>query len=308
MTSRAADSISRRASSRVPGAHAMVLGAVLALSTTLGGCGMSVLKHRGDHPAPRSLPGDLSPAERVSEARDQSALAPSDPYWPCRLGELYLAADSLARAEAAFKTALGRDSSYAPALSQLSKLYFGTGRHQEAVQMLEAARSNPERFPDGMPPALLTGLALHYDALDRADLASGVMAAIPRSGRSAAGSSVVYLLLRGSDPDSASDLARSDLNQNPKSAARQNNYGITRLRAGDPSSARRAFLEAIELDPSLPGPYYNLAILEKYYALDDSAATRWFTLYRSRSSDDPDGLGEVFGKSEAKVAEKRNEP
>jgi Flp pilus assembly protein TadD len=80
----------------------------------------------------------------------------------------------------------------------------------------------------------------------------------------------------------------------PKRAANQNNYGITRLRAGDPDGAREAFQKAIKLDPTLPGPYYNLAILEKFYLFDDAAAAKWYAAYRARSSDDPDGLAHVF--------------
>jgi Flp pilus assembly protein TadD len=88
-----------------------------------------------------------------------------------------------------------------------------------------------------------------------------------------------------------------ELKKNGKSAVNHNNYGITKLRAGEPETAREAFLTAIEIDPSLPGPYYNLAILEKFYRFNDEAAVKWFGLYQERSRDDPDGLIDVFAES-----------
>lgn len=104
-----------------------------------------------------------------------------------------------------------------------------------------------------------------------------------------------YLALRGPTPGDARPLAEAALRDDAKSAANQNNYGVTRLHAGDPARAREAFMKAIEIDPKLPGPYYNLAILEKYFVLDDDAAATWFGRYWSRSHADPDRLAEAFG-------------
>ena len=112
------------------------------------------------------------------------------------------------------------------------------------------------------------------------------------------------MTLRGEKPEAATEMARAALDDDPRSAVNQNNYGITQLRAGDPKAARSAFLRAIEIDPKLPGPYYNLAILERFYMFDEEAATRWLKEYRERASEDPDGLF----KSDAKpVAGKENE-
>jgi tetratricopeptide (TPR) repeat protein len=145
-----------------------------------------------------------------------------------------------------------------------------------------------------MPPALAADLALHYEAIGRHDLAQNLAAGLTDDDGREAGSVRVFITLRGDAPDSATDLARSVAHAQDKSAPSQNNFGITRLRAGDPEGARKAFLNAIALDPALPGPYYNLAILEKFYMLDDDAAAGWFKLYRQRASDDPDGLAQVF--------------
>jgi Tfp pilus assembly protein PilF len=94
----------------------------------------------------------------------------------------------------------------------------------------------------------------------------------------------------------------------PKSGACRNNYGITRLRAGDPAAAREALQAAIQIDPRLPGPYYNLAILEKYYALDDAAAERSFGQYWERSHADPDRLAQALapGHGPKDLAERKD--
>lgn len=241
------------------------------------------------------------------DLRSQAALQPSEPYWPYAIAQQEVDADSFAVAERSLQAALARDPSYAPALALLSKLYFQSGRHAEAVQVLEAARTRLDDTNAGFPPALLAGLALHYDALDRPDLAADLMSQVRKPESHGAGSARVYVVLRGESPDSAHGMAKSAVDREPKSAVAQNNFGITRLRAGDPEGARRAFLAAIELDPRLAGPYYNLAILEKFYLLDDPAAARWFKQYAERSQDDPDGLAEAFGKGEAKQLSERSE-
>jgi tetratricopeptide (TPR) repeat protein len=236
----------------------------------------------------------------------RSAANPAEPYWPYRLGELELAADSLEAAEESLRAALSRDATYAPALALLSKLYYRTGRHADAVAMLELVRSRPDAFPDGARQILLAGLALHQEALGRTDLAAQALTGARSADPKQAGSAMVYVLLRGEQPDSAAALATAALHADPHSAANQNNYGITRLRAGDPAEARRAFLAAIDRDPELPGPYYNLAILEKFYLFEDQEAARWYQAYRKRSHADPDSLAGVFEGGQKPVAQKGN--
>ena len=300
----------RPCSGRIPalrssGRGGMGLALILLASSTLAVFGMSVLGRRNDLVGRSPKPAAPDPQARLLEIREQSALDSKEPYWPYRLAQVYLAVDSTSNAETALKASLERDRFYAPALSLLSKLYFDAGRHQEAVDLLESARSQPDSFPEGVPPALLAGLALHYDALDRVDLARSVMAAAPRSESGSDRSARIYVTLRGTSPDSATDLATAAWGDDSTSAVNQNNFGITRLRAGDPTSARGAFMKAIELDPKLPGPYYNLAILEKYYVFDDEAAARWLDSYRARSRQDPDSLFKVF-KTSSSSARKEN--
>jgi Tfp pilus assembly protein PilF len=76
----------------------------------------------------------------------------------------------------------------------------------------------------------------------------------------------------------------------PGSAANHNNLGIALLRAADPDGAAREFERAIALDPRLPGPWYNMAILERWYRLDRTAAAQRFQQYWARSHADPDSL------------------
>jgi tetratricopeptide (TPR) repeat protein len=280
---------------------------MLAAPVALGGCGVKVLGVRmpmvtvGAAARTPSAPSQ----GKLEEAREQASLAPREPFWPYRVGELYLAADSTAKAEAALEAALTRDPSYAPAQALLSKLDYQAGRHEQAIARLEDERARS----GGLPASLMAGLALHYEALGRTEQAERAIEETARSARGEERSAVVYMTLRGAQPDSASELAAATVRESPRSAVSQNNYGVTRLRAGDVEAARRAFLEAIELDARLPGPYYNLAILEKYYVFDETAATRWFRLYWERSNDDPDGLVEVFGKPEPKkLADQRSEP
>lgn len=294
--------MSARAMLRALSTPALAFAGVL-LALSLSGCGMSLMGHR----APAALGGPkvakatrANPeppkgfANKVAEAAEQAALVPMEPYWPYRIGQLQFESDSFAVAEASLKSALARNPSYVPALALLSRLYYQQKRHTEAVAMLDAARP---RFAGGLPAPLAAGLALHYDALGQAAAARTAIATVPENTREA-GSAVVYMRLQSSHPDSAIAPAKAALDHDGRSAVNHNNWGITRLRAGDPEGARKAFERAIDLDPKLAGPYYNLAILEKYYLFRDAEAAKWFGLYWERSHADPDGLAATFGKLE----------
>ncbi len=280
---------------------------VLLASAALAGCGARGIGVRNEPVTRREAkaPKLTEVQEKLFEARDQSSVDVTEPFWPYRLGQVYAEADSNTRAESALKSSLRRDPAYAPALALLSKLYYDTGRHQDGVQLLETARARAGAFPDGVPPALLGGLALHYEALGRHDLATAVVASAQGSDPGKAGSALVYVTLRGENAGAAADLARAAVDNDPRSAANQNNYGLTKLRAGEPRAARDAFMRAIEIDSRLAGPYYNLAIVEHFYFLDDVAAARWLKTYRERSSVDPDDLFRAIAPDETKpVAEK----
>ena len=57
-------------------------------------------------------------------------------------------------------------------------------------------------------------------------------------------------------------------------------------------------MRAIDIDPKLPGPYYNLSIVARFFFFDEEAATRWLKAYRERSSEDPDNLFGPVAKGE----------
>lgn len=227
---------------------------------------------------------------KLGDAREQAALSPAQPYWPYREATLLFEADSTEAAERALRESLRRDPDYAPSLARWSKLMWDEKRHVEAIERLEAARARRGT----LAPELAAGLALHYDAVDRPDRARDVLATLAGDDARGTASARTYVTLRGEHPEAATDLAVTALGDDPKSAAAQNNYGIARLRAGDPVSAKKAFQKALDLDPRLPGPHYNLAILEKFYLLDDEAAEKWIASYWKRATDDPDSLRHVF--------------
>ena len=83
-----------------------------------------------------------------------------------------------------------------------------------------------------------------------------------------------------------------------RSPSASNNLGIARLHHGDAEAERVLFQEAAREDPSLPGPNYNLAIVEHFYFFDDDAAARHFARYRELRTDDPDGLEAVLEHKE----------
>lgn len=275
---------------------------LLLLALACSGCGRRVHGGPGE-PVRREAEPVLGAGERrILEAREQSALSPDEPYWPYRLAQVLIEADSVAEARAALVASLRRDPGYMPSLSLLSKLHYDAGQHAEGAALLEAARTRASA-PDGLAPELLAALALHYQALGRPDLARPLVES-SRDDAGRTGPARVYLALRGENPAAATPLATRAVEEDSLSAVNQNNYGITRLRAGDPRAARDAFLRAIDLDPDLPGPYYNLAILERFYLFDERAAARWLAAYRERASDDPDGLFGTPGSAEAPVARK----
>jgi len=235
--------------------------------------------------------GGTARPPRLDPARVASEIAqnPQDPYWRYRQAELHLAAGDAAAAETELRAALAADPAHVASASLLSRVLWDARRHEEAIALLEAARAS------GDAPEISADLALHYDAAGRLDEADEAAARAERSARwESVGSAVTYLRLRGDGYLQAEAAARRALEADPKSAANHNNFGITQLYAGKPDAARGAFLDAIELDPDLPGPYYNLAIVERFYFLDDDRARDWFRRYRALATDDPDDLASAL--------------
>ena len=253
---------------------------------------------RGKEAAARA-PKETGLEKDLRETREAASLAPAEPYWPFHAAELLAGADSLAGAEAAIGDALARDPDYAPALTLRSRLDDRAGRHVEAIHSIEAALARPGAFPSGPPRELIEGLALHYQALGKGDRAQALLAGAPPR-RGAPSPALVALTLDGAKPEDAAPLAEAAVKNDPRSAVNQNNWGVTLLRNGDPLAAKKAFEWATKADPTLAGPWYNLAILHKYYLFDDSTAAASFAEYWQRSHRDPDGLAALFGRTPPK--------
>lgn len=254
----------------------------------LSGCGSIPFLGGGSATDPRA---GADPAEWAQRSADE----PDEPLWPFRLAEHAMAGADAVTAERELRTALSRDAEHAPSLSLLSKLFWDQSRHEEAVALLEGARAATAEHRE-----LRLALALHYEAMEEFDRAAALMeSANPTE------SMRTWLQLRGDDFTVAEATARRALDADPDSAVNRNNWGITRLYAGEPEAARKAFLTAIDADPKLPGPFYNLAIVDRFYRFDEDSARDWFRRYLEFSTEDPDGLAEILA---VEVAAGTNEP
>lgn len=253
-------------------------------------------RERGRHGRTDGSTSAAVPVDPLAEARLRAQENPGEPWWPYRVGRLEAAAGHAAEAEASLRAALERDSSYAPALTALSRLLYQQDRHEEAVRLLDPVRDR--RIPLGAAErsAVLSGLALHEAALGRDDQAHSALALLSGGERDDAAGVAAFLAVRGRSADSALKLTERAVRAAPESAANHNNRGIALLRSADPDGAALEFERAIALDPSRPGPYYNLAILERWYRLDAAAATKRFQDYWKLSHADPDSLYAELGR------------
>ena len=235
---------------------------------------------------------EQTPLDPLAEAQLRSQEQPDQPWWPYQVATLEAKSGHTAEAEASLRAAIARDSSYAPALSALSRVLYEQGRHEEAIRLLAPVRDGRVTLSDGDRATLLAGLALHEAALGLEADARETASALPRDAAASVGG---YLAVRGTDRDAADKATASALVVAPESAALHNNRGIALLRAADADGAEKEFLRAIEMDPSRAAPYYNLAILERWYRLDSAAAAARFKQYWSLSHADPDSLYAELG-------------
>ena len=229
-------------------------------------------------------------AAALEATRVRMQLAPEEPYWPFHMGELYGATDSTAQATSHLKVALDINPTYAPAAALLSKLYYQSGTHEEAVTLLDGFVTGDADTPD----ALRAALALHLEALGELDRAQAVLDDCADNSKEARAART-FVSLRGNDLEPVLNTAKQALEDDPRSAVNHNNYGIALLHAGRPVEARKAFEDALALNKALPGALYNMAIVEAFYFFNEEAGRQWFARYKQHASDDPDDLTSAFG-------------
>ena len=263
------------------------------------GCSMLGTPPSSD-PAARLLENKDTSAETVMAAltttRNQMLSNPREPYWAFRMGEIYTAVDSTARAISVLQVSLEVDPLYAPSLALLSKLYYENSIHGDAVDLLETYLARAEDPPD----ALRAALALHVEALGDVDRAYALLDACVSDSKEVRAART-FVSLRSDDLSTTLESAKRTLDSNPRSAANHNNYGIALLGAARPDEARKAFQSALKIDATLPGALYNMAIVEAFYFFNDDAGRQWFARYKQYASDDPDDLSSRFDTDVTKL-------
>jgi tetratricopeptide (TPR) repeat protein len=235
---------------------------------------------------------DPTRSDDVATLRRQSALACGEAFWPHRVSMLQLAQAQLDSALLYNAEALRREPDFAPALSLRSRLFYQLQRHQEAVDLLRAADA---RQP--LSGALLAGLALHLERLQAYDEADQVYSRLQPAPET--DGVLLYRQLSGNEFEPALKFAQQAVTRNPKHAQTRNNFGVALLYAGKPDEAKAQLLQAHELDARLPGPLYNLAIVDRFYFFDAEASRQWLNEYLQLSTEDPDGLVESFAQMDA---------
>lgn len=279
---------------------------LLGVALVGGGCGGGAPKLEIEPaPAPPLLEWnrDASPEEQMPALRQRAEHFEEEPFWPCELGRMSLAADSFAVADAAFTRALERDPAHVPSASLRASLRHRTGRDETSLEELASFETALLTEGRTWPAELELARALHLTALGQFSETRTSLARAPRLRASDGGSIdaaqlasiTAYIELAGDDPRSATGPAQDAASADPEGPMQQNNLGITQLIAGDPERARDSFLHATQLDPTLPGPLYNLAITEQFYFFDSSAAREWYERYLTLDESDPDNLRSVLG-------------
>jgi len=276
----------QRATLRIAARHTEILCtmALLCGIAVIAGCGY------GFGGAAQSDPqsGDLSRAD-FTRARSMGYQAPDQPFWPHRLAELHLAEGSADSAVSFLDQALALDPDYLPSVSLRSQVYYSQSEHQAALSLLQATHDRLGALPD----ELIAAMALNYEALEDFEQADALFASLdPR--RETNEGVLLYHQLGSEDYLESLELAQRAIQHEPTVAAHHNNYGIALLYDGRPDEARAHFQEALKLEPSLAGPLYNLAIVERFYLFDDDLGRDYLNRYLAIANDDPDGLVEAF--------------
>ncbi len=272
--------------------------AVILLAATAGCGGLGFVPGVGGD-APKPIEREEA-VDQLTATRAKLALAPSEPYWSFRMGELYDAADSTALAMQYLGKSLGVDPAYEPAVALLSKLYYQAGMFAQGIDLLDGFLARKPQSSDEIRVAL----ALHLDAIGDTERAQSVLAQCT-NGSEPVQEARTYVALRGQNPKSALASAKQALDADDGSAVNHNNYGIALLHAGRPVEAREHFKNALSIDDEMPGALYNMAIVEAFYFFDEAAGREWFARYKKVATDDPDDLVARLGP---KVTSSGNAP
>ena len=269
-----------------------LLGSLL-LGSLLLGCG-------GSRPALEQDP--LALADSTSAEIEQRGVAERDStrvllraHWE-RAHALALH-DSLDAARTEVDRALALDSLDAPSLVLFSDLEYRRGRHAEAIPRLERACKEIA----SCPLELTASLALHLAANGETARADSLLAPRYEDADSwkRIGSVLAFAALRSEHPERLGPRAAELALEADESPINLNNQGIALLIKGEAREARQIFERAHELAPKLPGPLYNLAIVERFYFRNDVKAREWFERYLALSDSDPDGLKSVLAPDRA---------
>lgn len=236
--------------------------------------------------------------EEIAALRSQAALQSSEAYWPQRLAEIHFARAQRDSATHYCAEALRRSPDYPAALALRSRLHYELGEHQQAADMLRTADAR-----QALSPALLAGLALHLERLEHYDAADAIYARLEPAPETS--SVLIYRRLSGEEFPQALELAEQAVARDPNDAQTLNNHAVALLYAGAPSRAKEQLLRAHALDAKLPGPLYNLAIVDRYYFFDEAASRQWLSDYLRLSSEDPDGLVESFAQADAQAQQEQ---
>ena len=169
-------------------------------------------------------------------------------------------AGRFADAEAGYRQILIDDSNHFDALHLLGVLAHQTGKHQEAIELIEkATRQNPSAFP------AFNNLGLAYRALHNLDEASVCFqkALALQPDYVEALNNLAILYQAQAKFDEAAALFKKSRSLKPESAEAHYNLAVVLQAQGKLDEARGCYEKAVEIDPDFAEAILNLARLNE---------------------------------------------
>ncbi len=166
------------------------------------------------------------------------------------LGLVHLEAKRYAEAEKAFRGAIERNPGYASPHYNLRRLYFETGRYEEADGELWRAVQLKLRDPVGSVDRAASDYEAHGNPERAAALLLEATRRFPHEARLAV-HRLALLMQLNRCPEAAAE-GRQAAEAFPADARVQAFFGLASACAGDRESARRALKRALELNPNQP--------------------------------------------------------